>query len=646
MAAPAAAQEYLANLRGTVWNPDGSPAVGVPLTIVNESSGETRRVASDSGGRYAVAGLLPGTYRIEATDSGNAGFSIRTRVSVSQNHELDLKLGAVPITADADVRPTFIPIDGSPVPTTRLEGEFITRLPFDGRNFLDAVLLAPGTVPGLTAIASDGMSDLFTAYVIDGIYDVDPRTGAPAVRPQLDSIAELEVRPFSLHTSFGRTAGAQINVVTKSGTNEWRGGALGFFRSDSDRAQLGGFAGGPLARSGTFFFGNYEFADDDEELAGDGPSQVLSLRVDHILRGSARIAGRYSLDDGGFFDRRGQNAGLSVHAVRGSITSESRAALSRVAFGEESGLADFSGAETYQLGNVTTVPYAGHQFTGGAEWYGVRRGIHSDGLAASVWGLFLQDDFRALPSVSLTLGARFDRADARDSDETESGFSPRGGFAWTLDDQAQTIVRAGYGLLRNYTIFDASAPSVDAWSIGVQRLIGRARSVQAAYIATRGDDIAGEDATSRYDALQFGFEQRSDVGITTVTSYTVGKWTESFDQSSESVRSALDSRHRLSVAFAAGLPFGKDRRWFSDGIPAAILGDMEVTGVFTVQTGRPDFSPDGGASHRNLDGAILKNIPLGDRRTLQLRAETFNLTDRTAPTQRSRRYQVGGRLIF
>ena len=195
LAAPAGAQQYLANLRGTVWSPDGSPAAGIPLVIVREAGGETRRVVSDAEGRYTIVGLLPGVYRIEASDRRHPEFAIRTNVSIAQDRELDLRLGLVPVTVGVDFRPTFIPIDrGSPALTTRITGSFLTRLPYDGRNFIETPLLSTGTAPGRVAVASNGVDDLFTAYLIDGIYDIDPRLGAPAVRPQLDSIDEMEVR--------------------------------------------------------------------------------------------------------------------------------------------------------------------------------------------------------------------------------------------------------------------------------------------------------------------------------------------------------------------------------------------------------------------------------------------------------------------
>ncbi|HVH57546.1 MAG TPA: TonB-dependent receptor [Vicinamibacterales bacterium] len=646
IAAPVAAQEYRANLRGRISNPDGSPAARTTLVVVSESTGETRRVTSDADGRYAVAGLLPGVYTIEASGSGRSKFSIRTSVSISQDRELNLRPGLVPITAEADVRPTFIPADRSPLLPIRMSGSFITRLPLDGRNVLDVVLLAPGTAPGAFAIVSNGLPDLFTGYLVDGIYDIDPRLGMPAVRPQLDSIDEMEVRSFPLKSSFGRTAGAQISVVTKSGTNELHGGALAFFRSDANRAQLGGFAGGPIAHDRTFFFGNYEFSDDEGDTSSDSPSHLAHVRFDHIVGGSAHVAARYALDEDGILDRTGQNGGVSFHATGGSLANETRAGLSRISYGEASLLAEFSGAQTYQLSNVTTVPLGGHLLSGGGEWHGARE-LDADHLA-TVWGLFLQDDFRALPSLSVTVGARFDRAAAADSDESDSGVSPRVGVAWAVDREGQTVVRAGYGLARNYAIFDGVTPSVDEWRIGVQRQMGRSRSFEAAYMASRGEDLTEVAVTSRYDAMQLQFEQRSETGLTTVTSYTYGKWTESFSDADDPIRSPLDSRHRLVSAIAERLPFGKDGRWFTKGTAAKVLGDMELTGIFTLQTGRPLFfrNNEQGDSHRALDGALIKTVRLGERHRLLLRAEVFNLTNRENPLGPGRRYQLGGRFLF
>jgi hypothetical protein len=246
------------------------------------------------------------------------------------------------------------------------------------------------------------------------------------------------------------------------------------------------------------------------------------------------------------------------------------------------------------------------------------------------------------------LGARFDHVAGDDSEESDNGVSPRLGFAWTIDQTGRTVVRGGYGLTRNHTILDRAVSDVNAWRIGVQRQVGRSRAIEAAYVATRGEDVEALDRNSRYDAVQLQFEQRSETGLTTLVSYTYGKWTESFGDDDDDVRSPLDSKHRLVAAFVEALPFGKDGRWFTDGLAARILGDLELSGVFTLQTGRPGFLlADGqGASHRNLDAALIKSVPLAQRRRVEVRAEIFNLRNRENPLGPERRYQLGGRFLF
>jgi hypothetical protein len=645
LVAPVAAQQYRADVRGTVFNAEGTPAPAIGVTFIREDTGESRRVVSAADGSYTVAGLLPGTYRIEATDAATPQFAVRTGASIAHDMRLDLRLGTVPITVEADVRPTFLAIDRqSPAIDTRLEGSFLTRLPFDGRSFLDATLIAPGMLPGSTGVVASGTDALFTSYIVDGIYDIDPRLGIPAVRLQLDSIDELEVRSWPFDASFGRTAGPQVNVVTRSGTNQPGGGATGFFRSSEDALQLAGFAGGPLATNRTFVFGNYELTGRDEATFDD-PSHLLSARVDQIVNGSARLIGRYGFDRLPLPDRTGQLASGSFHTAIGSAVNESRAGMTRVSV-EGTGLLELLESTTYQLANDTSVPLGAHLVTAGAEWYGVKSGFRSDGLTATQWGLFVQDDWRALPRLSIAAGVRFDRAAVSRTDVSESNASPRVGAVWSADPEAQTLVRAGYGRYRNFTMFEGTAPALDAWTFSIERQIGRARSFEAAYVATRGEHMRSSDR-SRYDALQLQFEQRSETGIAAVVSYTVGKWVEEFGTDGPSVRAPFDSRHRLVAAFVVLLPFGKDQRLFADGLAAAILGDMELTGIATVQSGRAAADLDANEpAYRSMDAALVKSIALADRRSLQLRAESFNLIDRDNPFGRGRRYQLGARFVF
>lgn len=646
LASPVSAQQYRGHIRGVVFHPDGSVAAAVPMTVVNERTGESRRAVTSDDGTFTIASLLPGAYRLQTQDGFEPSAAVRTNLSAGEHVDLEIRLGLTSISMEADVRPMFVPIDRhSAILRTRIDPAFINRLPLDGRDFLDLVLLAPGTTIGSRSIASNGLEDRFTSYYIDGLYNTEPRFGAPAASLPVDTIDELDVSTAAFDVSHGRTAGAQVMAMTRSGTNRPAGGAAGFFRTDPGRAQLGGFAGGPLAPDRTFLFGSYQFTEEPDDPFDPDRGHLLSARADQIVDGSARLTARYALDDGRPFDRRGQNLGASLHTPVGSaLTNELRVGLARVGFGNFAGDVPVAESANYQITNLTSWSDARQLVTAGAEWYGIEHGLDAGGLSASTWGVFVQDDWRASRSISVNAGVRFDHASPDAASATKT-VSPRVGMAWTVDRDAQTVVRGGYGTYRNVAAIDAVVPRVDGWSVSVQHQIGRARMFEAAYVGNQADDLFG-GLGSRYNALQLEFEQRNELGISALVGYTYGRWTEELAFDDGDRRSPLDSRHRLSAAFVVALPFGNERLLFSDGLAASILGNMELAGIFTHQSGRPVPGPFDrqGPGHRNVDIGILKNVAIGDG-VLQLRAEAFNLTNRVN-LERGRRFQVGGRFTF
>jgi hypothetical protein len=646
-ASPALAQEQHGHIRGIVVEPDGSVASEVPIRILNEQTGEARRAVTTVDGAFAVASLLPGTYRLETLEGFQPAGAVRARLSAGEDLQVRIRLGHTSIAMEADVRPMFVPIERySATLRTRIDQYFMSRLPLDGGNLLDVVLLAPGTSTGERAIASNGMDDSFASFYIDGTYDTDPRLGAPVVSLPLDALEEVDVRTAAFDASHGRTAGAQVMAVTRSGSNQLAAGATAFLRTHPGRAYLGGYAGGPLVADRTFLFGSYQFSEDSDEPFDPDAAHLFSARGDHIINGSARLTSHYAVDDGRSFDRRGQNAGASLHTPVGtSVTNDLRFGLARVGFGsiaDESSIADPTG---YQFVNVTTWSNAAHVVSAGAEWSGIDHGLDANGRSGSSWGIFVQDGWRAFPSVSIDAGTRFDHV-SPDGTDTADMVSPRLGAAWTVDAEAQTVLRGGYGIYRNVGIVTAVTPRVDGWSLSLQRQIGRTRRAEVAYVGNRVDDLAGGTARSRYNALQVELEQRSELGISGLVGYVYGKWTDKLEPGPADRRSQLDSRHRLSAALVISLPFGDERRWFTDGAAATILGNMELTWIFTHQSGRPMLGlfNEQGFAHRNLDIALLKYLTLGDA-TLQLRAETFNVTNR-ANLERTRRFQFGGKLLF
>jgi hypothetical protein len=645
-AASAAGQQYRGHLRGRVFDPAGTPAPGVPMRITHEPTGESRRFVSGPDGFYVVADLLPGTYRIDADDDKYRGLAARTRVAINHDAELDLHLGMASITTTADVRPTHIPVDRhSPAVTMRPAPALFETLPLESRAYLDVAALAAGTFLAPSGVMAAGTGEAFTGYLADGLtWFADPRLDAPTVRVPLDAIGELEVRTSTFDASFGRAAGAQVSVVTRGGGNRTEASAVGLLQPDGERALFGGSAGGPLAVDRTFAFGSYQFTTVD---GTDGDGHLFAGRVDHLLASSSRITARYGLDTTPAAGHA-QHAAVSLHSAgAGSFTNEVRFGVAGADTEDPPGPAGAYDATTVQLANTTTWVRGRHLVRGGVQWVRQSRDFGPADLTGSATGLFVQDDWWVRPDVSISAGLRFDHESPATGADDSNRVAPRLGFSWSLDEAATTLVRGGYGIAHNHLLADGPPPRVDHWSVGVRRSFGRARAFEGSYVGSDGRDLAAGTGTSRYHAVQLTFEERSDANLASLVSYTYGRWTEDLGIFDEPVRSQLDSRHRASAAFTAVLPFGDERRWFTGGLAADILGNMELSGIFTLQSGQPLFygSERQAPSLRNLDAALLKNIALGLRRTLQVRFEIYNLTNNEI-ARHERRYQLGARIVF
>ena len=323
-AAPSlAAQSHRASLRGRVTDATGAALQGADVRATLQGTNERRTVTTDEGGRFAVPELPVGSYIVEVALSGYRPHATRTELAVGQELWLDVPLNPL-IEQSVEVNAPMVPIDrDSPAMGTLIDTRQITGLPLDGRNFLELTLLAPGTTPAPQGSASSVRGDFaFTvngaredanAYLLDGVYNVDPKLGTSGVRPSVDAIREFEVLTSTYDASFGRNAGGQVNVITRSGSNVFDGSAYGFFRTggldarnyfvpgdaedpDYDRQQFGVSIGGPIARDRTFFFADYEGTRLDEgitrvtnvptaaERSGDFSQSLFAHPVDPFTR--------------------------------------------------------------------------------------------------------------------------------------------------------------------------------------------------------------------------------------------------------------------------------------------------------------------------------------------------------------------------
>lgn len=282
----AAAQTVRGAVQGQVTDVTDAAIAGALVEVRSESRGFHASTRSDDVGWFTVNGLEPGTYVIDVSLNGFRRHVQPFTLRVNQQLRLKvaLQVGAITETVNADApRAAFEIRPGSL--STRFLPETVTSLPLDGRNFLDLTLLAPGSAPaaqgsagsvrGDFAVHLNGSREDANAFLLDGVYNFDPKLNGVAVRPPVEAIREFEVVGSLPDASFGRSAGAQINVVTRSGSNRLTVTAYEFMRTkafnarnyfapenepgpDYLRHQYGAAVGGPIRPGRLFFFGDYD----------------------------------------------------------------------------------------------------------------------------------------------------------------------------------------------------------------------------------------------------------------------------------------------------------------------------------------------------------------------------------------------------
>ena len=240
------AQTPRATIRGVIVDQTGARLPGVEIKVLREETNETRQTVSDRQGYFAFPELPPGPYSIEARHPGFTIFRHRAEVAVGQELWLEPELV---VTTTATVTTggfdSTVPLleRNSPALATLIDQDLVENLPLDGRNFLELSLLTPGTVPapqgsassvrGDFAFSTNGAREDFNNFVLDGVYNIDPKLNTPSVRPPVDGIREFEVVSSTYDASFGRNAAGQVNVLTRSGSNTLTGSAYEFFRNQA-----------------------------------------------------------------------------------------------------------------------------------------------------------------------------------------------------------------------------------------------------------------------------------------------------------------------------------------------------------------------------------------------------------------------------
>lgn len=281
------AQTTTGTIVGTLTDPSGAVVAGVAVTVLNEETGLRRSVSTNDQGDY-TANLLPiGRYSVEAELSGFKKAKVSGIVlQVNQTVRIDqtMQVGEVTQSVEVTSEIPLVKTDRSDVGQV-IEAKQVVELPLNGRNFIQLAQLGPGVIPitkvdGIIAqfgggIVANGASSNSNQVTLDGVENQDflvPRLG---VRPNPDAIAEFKIMSATYSAEFGRAAGANINLVIKSGTNNYHGGVYEFLRNDNLDArnffdtgklpefkqnQFGGTFGGPIRKDKTFFFTSYGLA--------------------------------------------------------------------------------------------------------------------------------------------------------------------------------------------------------------------------------------------------------------------------------------------------------------------------------------------------------------------------------------------------
>ncbi|HXY40487.1 MAG TPA: carboxypeptidase regulatory-like domain-containing protein [Vicinamibacteria bacterium] len=248
LAVPVLAQQFTATIRGTVTDPTGAVIAAAKVTVKGEATGLTRTATTNSAGIYSFPDLPVGTYSVTIDFAGFRTASTTNIVlNVADVREVNVQMQTGPITEQVSVQSDALAVKtvGGEV-AGLVTGEQVRELPLNGRNFLQLATLMPGVSPGdgfntkdrgLMAgidLAVSGSAHQHNMWTVDGANNNDVGSNSTIlVFPSIDAIEEFKVHRNSYGAEFGGASGAQVNIVTRGGTNEFHGSGYYFGRNDA-----------------------------------------------------------------------------------------------------------------------------------------------------------------------------------------------------------------------------------------------------------------------------------------------------------------------------------------------------------------------------------------------------------------------------
>jgi hypothetical protein len=286
----ASAQQYAGSVAGTVTDPSGAVVPNAQLRLVDEQKGFSFSGVTDSKGGYVIRGVPPGTYKLSVEAQGFRGETQSgIKLDVSQNITVNfaLQVGAVTqnveITAAAPLLSTQDAVTGQTV-----DRRFINDLPLISRSVTDLAYLTPGVTEADTQcptcaannFISNGGRNATADMLLDGVtvtnFEQNSGIQVPTYTPSVDAVEEFTVQQTNFSAEYGFSGGTIVNMVTRSGTNQFHGSLYEFFRNQKLDANnwfnnqggipipplknnnFGGTVGGPIRKDKTFFFFDYD----------------------------------------------------------------------------------------------------------------------------------------------------------------------------------------------------------------------------------------------------------------------------------------------------------------------------------------------------------------------------------------------------
>ncbi len=319
LSAGANAQSVNGTIAGQVTDASRKPVSGASISVENVETRRQRTVITDAQGEFTIPNLPPGDYRSETAQEGFSRRIQRFTLKLNQEVRLEIQLapGQRTDTVQVTAARSLLRTDSSALGGV-IENTQVTGLPLDGRNFFELSLLLAGVAPpapgsagsvrGDFAVNVNGAREDSNNFLLDGVFNGDPKLNGIGVTPPVDAVREFEVVTSTSDASFGRNAGGQLNVVLKSGTNSFHGTAYEFVRNRAldarnffapsgetspqyQRNQFGVSAGGPVVRNRTFFFADYE-----GRRVREGITQVTNVPSAMERTGDFSRSGLYAID--------------------------------------------------------------------------------------------------------------------------------------------------------------------------------------------------------------------------------------------------------------------------------------------------------------------------------------------------------------